>query len=70
MSTASWAYVPAGSGPGHLQRVASNTQFNRTQQAYRAYIAHSRDCQTCAVDSTACATAEELWGLYRAEMSP
>ncbi|WP_405653951.1 hypothetical protein [Streptomyces sp. NBC_00019] len=67
MSTTGWVYVPASSGAGHLQRVASNTEFNRTQ---RAYIDHSRDCQTCAVDSTACTTAEELWGIYRAAMSP
>lgn len=66
MSSAKWAYVPAGSGPGHLQRVASNSQFNRAQAAYRAYIAHGRGCPTCAVDSTVCTTAEELWNAYQA----
>ncbi|MDQ0605442.1 hypothetical protein QF037_009787 [Streptomyces canus] len=52
MSTAGWVYVPAGSGAGHLQRVASNTQFNRALRAYRAYIDHSSDCQTCTASPT------------------
>ncbi|MFJ2240451.1 hypothetical protein [Streptomyces sp. NPDC087859] len=50
--------------------MASSTQFNRMQRAYRACIDHSHHCQTCAVDSTACATAEDLWSIYRAAMSP
>jgi hypothetical protein len=49
-----------------MQRVASNAAFTQTQTAYRAYIDHSRDCATCAVDSGQCATAEQFWEAYQA----
>lgn len=58
-----------GSGPGRFQRIATNTRYNEVQRAYRAYIDHARDCATCAVDSTQCTTAEELWGAYKAATS-
>lgn len=61
--------VEAGSGPGRFQRIASNSQYNRVQTAYRAYIDHGRDCAACAVDSGQCPTAEELWGAYAAATS-
>lgn len=64
-----WEYSAASSGPGHLQRMASNAQYNQIQRAYRAYIDHGRDCAVCAVDSAQCTTAEELWGAYKAATS-
>ncbi|MFF3517967.1 hypothetical protein ACWEO4_37200 [Streptomyces sp. NPDC004393] len=70
MSRAGWAYVPAGSGPGRLQRIASSSRETRIQRAYRAYIDHGRGCATCAVDSALCATAEELWSAYQAATRP
>ncbi|MET8954352.1 hypothetical protein ACWEO4_45440 [Streptomyces sp. NPDC004393] len=66
MSRAVWAYVPAGSGPGRLQRIARNSRDTQVQRAYRAYIDHGRNCATCAVDSAQCPTAEDLWGRYQA----
>ncbi|MDH6214356.1 hypothetical protein [Streptomyces pseudovenezuelae] len=69
MSRPGWAFVNAGSGPGHLQRVPSNAQFTRVQRAYRAYIDHSRDCPNCAFDTTSCDVAEELWRTYVAANS-
>lgn len=54
------------SGYGHLQRVAGDGRFTRTQRAYRKYIGHTTSCPTCEVDSTQCVTAEELWSAYRA----
>ncbi|MFF3409507.1 hypothetical protein ACFYW8_25530 [Streptomyces sp. NPDC002742] len=59
-------FVDTGIGYGHLQRVAAAGQFNKVQRAYRAYIARGGGCATCAVDSTACTTAGELWETYRA----
>lgn len=56
-------------GPGHMQRVAVNAVFSKTQKAYRAYIDHGRDCATCAVDSAQCATAEQLWSAYKDAIS-
>jgi hypothetical protein len=54
---------------GHLQRVASNGQFARSQRAYRAYLDHGQTCETCAVDSTECATVKELWQAYQTATS-
>ncbi|MFE0383931.1 hypothetical protein ACFW1F_07575 [Streptomyces bungoensis] len=65
MSRSDWQYVDAGSGVGHLQRMASNAEYNRIQAAYRAYIDHCRNCATCAVDSGLCTTAGTLWTAYR-----
>ncbi|GAA3062724.1 type II secretion system protein GspJ [Streptomyces glomeratus] len=70
MSRAGWAYVPAGSGRGRLQRIASNSREARVQRAYRTYIDHCRGCAVCAVDSALCPTAEELWGTYQAAIKP
>ncbi|MFI6404897.1 hypothetical protein [Streptomyces sp. NPDC050548] len=56
-------------GAGHLQRVASNAVFTRTQTAYRAYIDHASGCATCAMDSGQCTIAEELWTVYGATTS-
>lgn len=69
MSTADWAYVPAGSGPGHLQRVAGDLAFTKAQRTYIAFIDHTRDCATCSVDSQHCTKAEELWAAYQAAPS-
>ncbi|MGW3028261.1 hypothetical protein [Streptomyces sp. NPDC001221] len=66
MSRADWAHVPASSGPGRLQRIASTIRDTRIQRAYRAYMDHRGGCATCAVDSRQCPTAEELWGTYQA----
>lgn len=65
MSKRTWEYVPAGSGPGHLQRVAGNTQFNRVQRAYRTYLDHTGSCSTCGVDTTVCKEAEASWQAYQ-----
>jgi hypothetical protein len=69
VSTTEWQWRDGSGGAGHLQRVASNAVFTRTQTAYRAYIDHAQGCATCAVDSGQCATAEELWLVYRATTS-
>ena len=69
MSTTQWQWRDSSGGAGHLQRVATNAVFTRTQTAYRAYIDHASTCATCAVDSGQCVTAEELWSLYRATTS-
>ncbi|MFE9606814.1 hypothetical protein [Streptomyces hokutonensis] len=66
MSTTEWQWRDGSSGAGHLQRVASNAVFTRTQTAYRAGSDHAQGCATCAVDSGQCATAVELWSMYRA----
>jgi hypothetical protein len=70
VTRAGWAFVNAGSGAGHLQRVASDLQFTRVQRAYRAYIDHSKGCPNCAFDTTTCSTAEELWTQYAAANPP
>ncbi|WP_225097049.1 hypothetical protein [Streptomyces sp. CoH27] len=57
--------MDAGSGVGHLRRIASDAEYNRIQRAYRAYIDHGRGCPVCAVDSSVCTTAGDLWNVYR-----
>ncbi|MER6352356.1 hypothetical protein ABT186_11020 [Streptomyces sp. NPDC001634] len=69
MSGVQWQPRDEGSGPARFQRIASNSQFTKTQRAYRAYIDHGHGCATCAVDSTQCTTAEELWCAYQAATS-
>lgn len=66
MSATDWQWRDGSGGAGHMQRVATNAAFTQTQTAYRAYIDHSRDCATCAVDSGQCATAEQFWEAYQA----
>lgn len=68
MSKATWEYVPATSGPGHLQRVADDAQFTRVHRAYRAYLDHTGACSTCAVDTIVCAEAEAFWQAYQATL--
>jgi hypothetical protein len=70
VSRAGWAPDAGGSGPARWQRIASNAQFIRTQTAYRAFMNHCRDCAVCAVDSSQCATAEEMWAAYQATTRP
>lgn len=69
MTTTEWQRRDGNGGADHLQRVAGNAVFTRTQTAYRAYADHASACATCAVDSDQCATAEELWSVYRATTS-
>jgi hypothetical protein len=59
----------AGSTVGQVQRIVSNGQFTRVQQAYRLYIDHGSACTVCEVDSGQCTTAEALWEAYRAASS-
>ncbi|MGW5477741.1 hypothetical protein [Streptomyces sp. NPDC004008] len=66
MSRVGGAPAAGGIGSGRWQRIGGNARFTQTQRAYRAYIDHGRDCATCAVDSGQCATAEDLWGAYKA----
>lgn len=58
-------FSDAGSTFGQRQRVAASRQYNEIQRAYRAYTDHGAKCATCAVDSTACTTAESLWEAYK-----
>ncbi|GAB2968545.1 hypothetical protein GCM10023080_034340 [Streptomyces pseudoechinosporeus] len=53
------------SWPERLQRLASNSEFTRTQLAYRAYLDHSIACAGCGHGQTRCETAEELWRAYK-----
>ncbi|MER6351250.1 hypothetical protein ABT186_05210 [Streptomyces sp. NPDC001634] len=69
MSGVQWQPRDEGSGPARFQRIASNSQFTKTQKAYRAYINHGRDCAVCAVDSMQCTSAEKLWRAYKAATS-
>lgn len=66
MSGTSWEWRDGGSGPGHLQRVATSAVFAKRQRAYAAYISHGRDCAACRVGSGRCSTAEGLWLEYQA----
>ena len=69
MSTTGWQWRDGSGGAGHLQRVASNAAFTQTQTTYRSYIGHARECHSCAVDSTQCPTAEQLWEAYQSAVS-
>lgn len=65
MSRTTWEYRAYGSGPGHLQRIASNSVFTRAQRAYRAYIDHGKGCVSCRFEDERCPTADGLWEAYR-----
>ncbi|MFB8183259.1 hypothetical protein ACFC8N_46265 [Streptomyces sp. NPDC055966] len=44
---------------------AGTLEYSRIQRAYRAYIDHGKDCPVCAVDTSVCTTASDLWTAYR-----
>lgn len=65
VSRATWQYRSYGSGPGHLQRVAADIDYNRRQRAYRAYIDHTSRCPGCGPEDERCAEADALWDAYK-----
>ena len=60
MSGARWEYRDTGSGFGHLQRVAGNAAFTRSQRAYQAYLDHGRTCV-----ERGCEQGDALWRAYQ-----
>lgn len=60
----------AGSGPGHMQRVASSGVYSRVTNTYREFMGHSLGCDDCEYGETRCDTAKELWAAYIAAKAP
>jgi hypothetical protein len=61
MSSPQWQYRDEGSGgPGHLQAVAPDGVYAR----YRAFMAHSLECDDCEYGENRCATSKALWAEY------
>jgi hypothetical protein len=69
MSGTGWQQRDAGSGSGHVQRIASNAAFTTKQKAYRAYLEHAVECGDCGHGETRCVKATELYRKWRAEPS-
>jgi len=63
MSGAGWQYRDAGSGAGHMQRVASDAAFVRAHGAERVYMNHCRRCSRCPGDE--CRRGSDLWEAWR-----
>ncbi|GAB2769278.1 hypothetical protein GCM10027072_80160 [Streptomyces bullii] len=48
-------------GAGHLQRVAANSTFTKTQKAYQAWLNDATTCGDCTPGEGRCTVANDLW---------